>query len=309
MAQAEPEMATSPVDPGEADIGSAVEDPQPEGEGPSGTLAGTSGDGGQGPLSGIGGGLGPLIGIIGGIALGGGSGPGPFVVLGGGSGCEGTSGTGIQLPGPIAAGPRRGTFEGPGPLGGNPTSGAPTIRIPTTVPADPSGIIGSGGRGFVPEAPDLGRTNVQEASKSFGTRSTRSSFNRPEARQLQRSRATAANPAPATMRERVQRALVRPTESRAARQPATRQLKPSVRTTPTRATSRAAQVRPSTPNRATRRVTPAVQNRASGSAASAARRAVQTRASASARPTRAMPTRTSASARPTRAMPSRKSQQ
>ena len=293
MAQAEPEMATSPVDPGEADIGSAVEDPQPEGEGPSGTLAGTSGDGGQGPLSGIGGGLGPLIGIIGGIALGGGSGPGPFVVLGGGSGCEGTSGTGIQLPGPIAAGPRRGTFEGPGPLGGNPTSGAPTIRIPTTVPADPSGIIGSGGRGFVPEAPDLGRTNVQEASRSFGTQSTRSSFNRPEARQLQRSRATAANPAPATMRERVQRALVRPTESRAARQPATRQLKPSVRTTPTRATSRAAQVRPSTPNRATRRVTPAVQTRASGSVASAARRAMQTRASASARPTRAMPSRKS----------------
>ena len=323
MAQAEPEMATSPVDPGEADIGSAVEDPQPEGEGPSGTLAGTSGDGGQGPLSGIGGGLGPLIGIIGGIALGGGSGPGPFVVLGGGSGCEGTSGTGIQLPGPIAAGPRRGTFEGPGPLGGNPTSGAPTIRIPTTVPADPSGIIGSGGRGFVPEAPDLGRTNdsdfgsggtsivtgrssgsapatgaaitraVEEASRSFGTRSNQSSFSRPETRQLQRSRATAANPAPATMRERVQRALVRPTESRAARQPATRRMKPSVRTTPTRATSRAAQVRPSTPNRATRRVTPAVQTRASGSAASAARRAVQTRASASARPTRAMPSRKS----------------
>ena len=293
MAQAAPELAVSPVDPGESDIGSAVEDPRPEGEGLSGTLAGASGDGSEGPLSGIGGGLGPLIGIIGGIALGGGSGSGPFIVLGGGSGCEGPSGSGIQLPGPIAAGPRRGTFEGPGPLGGNPTSGAPTIRIPTTVPADPSGIIGSGGRGFVPEAPDLGRTN-EEASRSFGTRSTGSSFRSPAARQLQGSSVTAANPAPATMRERVQRALVRPTQSRAARPPATRRLQPSVRTTPTRSTSRAAQVRPSAPNRATRMARPAAtQARASGSTASAARRAVQARASASARPTRALPSRRS----------------
>jgi hypothetical protein len=328
MAQAPPEMATSPVDPGEADVGSAVEDPQPQGEGPLGDLAGTSGDGGQGPLSGIGGGLGPLIGIIGGIALGGGSGPGPFIVLGGGSGCEGTSGIpGTQLPGPIAAGPRRGEFveEGPGPLGGNPTSGAPTIRIPTTVPADPSGIIASGGRGFVPEAPDLGRTNdsnvgsggtpfvagrsagnapataaaitrvIEEASRSFGTRSTRSSYNSPATRQLQGSSGNTANPASATMRERVQRALVRPTESRAARPPASRQLQPSVRTTPTRNTSRAAQVRPSAPNRATRVARPAAaQTRASGSAASAAaRRAAQTRASSAARPTRALPSRRS----------------
>ncbi|MEJ2371909.1 MAG: hypothetical protein P8Y07_13800, partial [Gemmatimonadales bacterium] len=44
MAQAAPELAVSPVDPGEADIGSAVEDPRPEGEG-SGALAGTSADG------------------------------------------------------------------------------------------------------------------------------------------------------------------------------------------------------------------------------------------------------------------------
>ena len=293
MAQAAPEMALSPVDPGEADVGSAVEDPRPEGEGLSGTLAGAAGDGSRGPLSGIGGGLGPLIGIIGGIALGGGSGTGPFIVLGGGSGCEGTSGSGIQLPGPIAAGPRRGTFEGPGPLGDNPTSGAPTIRIPTTVPADPSGIIGSGGRGFVPEAPDLGRTN-EEASRSFGTRRTGSSFSSPAARQLQGSSATAANPAPATMRDRVQRAMVRPTQSRAARPPATRRLQPSVRTTPTRSTSRAAQVRPSAPNRATRMARPAAaQARASGSAASAARRAVQARASATARPTRALPSRRS----------------
>jgi hypothetical protein len=323
MAQAASEMEVSPVDPGEADIGSAVEDPQPEGEGPSGTLAGTSGDGGQGPLSGIGGGLGPLIGLIGGIALGGGSGPGPFIVLGGGSGCEGASG--VRLPGPIAVRPRRGEFveEGPGPLGGNPTAGAPTIRIPTTVPADPSRFVPSGGRGLTAEAPDLGRTNdsdfgsdrtplvtgrsagnspatgaavariVEEASRSFGTRSTRSSFSRPEARQLQGPRATAANPAPATMRERVQRALVRPTESRAARPQTTRRPQPSVRTTPTRATSRAAQVRPSAPNRATRRAMPAAQTRASGSRASAARRAVQTRASASARPTRALPKRQS----------------
>jgi hypothetical protein len=324
MAQAAPEMAVSPVDPGEADIGSAVEDPRPEGEGFSGTLVGASGDGSQGPLSGIGGSLGPLIGIIGGIALGGGSGPGPFIVLGGGSGCEGTSG--IQLPGPIAAGPRRGGFveEGPGPLGGNPTAGAPTIRIPTTVPADPSGVIASGGRGLVPEAPDLGRTNdsdfgsggtsfvtgrpagstpatgaaitrvIEEASRSFGTRRSRSSFSRPEARQLQGPRATAANPAPATIRERVQRALVRPTESRAARPSATRRLQPTVRTTPTRSTSRAAQVRPSTPNRATRVARPAArQTGASASAASAARRAVQARASAAARPTRALPTRRS----------------
>jgi len=300
MAQAAPEMAVSPVDPGESDIGSAVEDPRPEGEGLSGTLAGASGDGSEGPLSGIGGGLGPLIGIIGGIALGGGSGSGPFIVLGGGSGCEGPSGSGIQLPGPIAAGPRRGTFEGPGPLGGNPTSGAPTIRIPTTVPADPSGIIGSGGRGFVPEAPDLGRTN-EEASRSFGTRRTGSSFSSPAARQLQGSSATAANPAPTTMRDRVQRAMVRPTESRAARPQATSRLQPSVRTPPTRstsratqATSRAAQVRPSAPNRATRMARPAAaQARASGSAASAARRAVQARASAAARPTRALPSRRS----------------
>jgi hypothetical protein len=337
VAQAEPEMATSPVDPGEADIGSAVEDPEPQGEGPSGTLAGTSGEGGEGPLSGIGGELGPLIGIIGGIALGGGSGPGQFIgpgtfiVGGGGSGCEGP---GVQFPGPIAAGPQNGEFEGPGPLGGNPTAGAPTIRIPTTVPADPSGIIGSGGRGFVPEAPDLGRTNdsnfgsgtslvtgtssrnapatgaaiarvIEEAARSFGTRSTRSTFSRPEARRLQGSSANAGTPAPATMRERVQRALVRPTESRTARPQATRQLQPSVRTTPTRSTSRAAQVRPSVrarqalqgsrPSvqaRPTRSASPAARTR-SNPAASAARRATQTRASASARPTRSMPSRKS----------------
>jgi hypothetical protein len=290
MAQAAPELAVSPVDPGEADIGSAVEDPRPEGEG-SGALAGTSADGGEGQRSGVGGGLGPLIGIIGGIVLGGGSGPGPFIVPGGGIGCMSTSCSGIRLPGPIATGPRPGTFEGPGPLGGNPTAGAPTIRIPTTVPADPSGTIGSGGRGFVPQAPDLGRTNdnsfggggtsfvtgtssgsapaagaaitraIEGASRSFGTRSTRSSFSRPEARQLQRSSATAtaANPAP----------------------------------TRTRATSRAAQVRPSAPSRATRRVSTAVRTRASGSGAAAVRRAVQTRASASARPTRALPSRQS----------------
>ncbi len=290
MAHAAPEMAVSPVDPGESDIGSAVEEPRPEGDGLPERLVGASGDGSQGPLSGIGGGLGPLIGIIGGIALGGGSGFGPFI-LGGGSGCEGASG--VQLPGPIAAGPRRGEFVGPGPLGGNPTSGAPTITVPTTVPADPSGIIGSGGRGLVPEAPDLGRTN-EEASRSFGTRRTRSSFSRPEARQLQGSSANAANPGPATMQERVQRALVRPTESRAARRPATRQLRPSVRTTPTRSTSGAAQVRPSVPNRAARVARPpAAQTRASGSAAAAARRAVQARASATARPTRALPSRRS----------------
>ncbi len=290
MAHAAPEMAVSPVDPGESDIGSAVEEPRPEGEGLPGVLVGASGDGGQGPLSGIGGGLGPLIGIIGGIALGGGSGLGSFI-LGGGSGCEGTSG--VQLPGPIAAGPRRGEFEGPGPLGGNPTSGAPTITVPTTVPADPSGIIRSGGRGLVPEVPDLGRTN-EEASRSFGTRRTRSAFSRPEARQLRGSSANAANPGPATMQERVQRALVRPTESRAARRPATRQLRPSVRTAPTRSTSRAAQVRPSAPNRAARVARPpAAQTRASGSAAAAARRAVQARASATARPTRALPSRRS----------------
>jgi hypothetical protein len=329
MAQAAPEMEVSPVDPGESDIGSAVDDPRPEGEGPSGTLAGAQGDGSQGPLSGIGGGLGPLIGIIGGIALGGGSGPGPFIVLGGGSGCEGSGVPGIQLPGPIAAGPRRGEFieEGRGPLGGNPTSGAPTIRVPTTVPADPSGIIGSGGRGFVPEAPDLGRTNdsnfgsgrttefvtgrsagsapatgaaitraIEEASRSFGTQRSRSSFSSPSARQLQRSSTTAANPAPATMREKVQRALVRPTPSRAARPPATRQQQPSVRTTPTRSTSRAAQVRPSAPNRARVARPPVAQTRptrANGTASSAARRAVQTRASAAARPTRARPSRQS----------------
>ncbi|MEE9472206.1 MAG: hypothetical protein V3W32_10870, partial [Gemmatimonadota bacterium] len=69
MVHAAPEMAVSPVDPGESDIGSAVEEPRPEGEGLPGVLVGASGDGGQGPLSGIGGGLGPLIGIIGGIAL------------------------------------------------------------------------------------------------------------------------------------------------------------------------------------------------------------------------------------------------
>ncbi len=340
MAQAAPEMEVSPVDPGESDIGSAVDDPRPEGEGPSGTLAGTQGDGSQGPLSGIGGGLGPLIGIIGGIALGGGSGPGPFIVLGGGSGCEGTTGIpGFQLPGPIAAGPRRGEFieEGRGPLGDNPTAGAPTIRVPTTVPADPSGIIASGGRGFVPETPDLGRTNdsnfgsggtsgfvtgrsagtapatgaaitraIEEASRSFGTQRSRSSFSSPAQRQLQRSSATAAKPAPATMRERVQRALVRPTPSRAARPTATRptatrptatpQVRPSVRTMPTRSTSRAAQVRPSAPNRARVARPPAAQTRptrASGTASSAARRAVQARTSAAARPTRAMPSRQS----------------
>lgn len=332
MARAGPELAISPVDPGEADIGSAIDDPRPEGDGLPERLVGVSEVDPRGPLAGTGGALGPFIGIGGGIGLGGGigiggsSGTGPFTILGGGRGCE-----------------RRTCVRLPGPLGGNPTLGAPTIPIPTTVPVDPSDFVTSGGRRFVPEAPDLGRTDgndlgstgllgtsgtpigsapsgggspasgsaiarlIEETARSFGTRSTQGSFRQPEARQLQGPRVN-ANPSPPTMRERVQRALVRPTEAREARPTATRQL-PSVGTAPTRSTSRVmqaasratqarsgaasrpVQARRSAPSMPTRTATPAVRTRASTAAAAAVRRATQTRSAAAARPTRALPKR------------------